>query len=43
MSSFDVDSFSVDGSLKLDSTYDNWMWILVRTDEEQWIHVDHGY
>ena len=26
-----------------DSTYDNWLWILVRTADGDWKHVDHGY
>ncbi len=43
LSSFDVDSSGGDGSLNPDSTYSEWMWILVRTDGGQWQHVDHGY
>ena len=43
LSSFDVDSSGGDGSLKLNSTYNNWNWILVRTNGGQWQHVDHGY
>ena len=43
LSSFDVDSSGGDGSLNPDSTYDDWMWILVRTNGGQWQHVDHGY
>lgn len=43
LSSFDVDSSGGDGSLNPDSTYSDWMWILVRTDGGQWQHVDHGY
>lgn len=43
LSSFDVDSSGGDGSLNPNSTYDNWMWILVRTNGGQWKHVDHGY
>ena len=43
LSSFDVDSSGGDGSLNPNSTYDNWNWILVRTDGGQWKHVDHGY
>lgn len=43
ISSFDVDSSGGDGSLNPNSTYDNWMWILVRSDEGEWKHVDHGY
>ncbi len=42
LSSFDV-SPNADPSLKPNSTYDNWMWILVRTDGGEWVHVDHGY
>ncbi|MDD6528357.1 MAG: hypothetical protein PUF31_11250 [Oscillospiraceae bacterium] len=43
LSSFDVDSSGADGSLNPNSTYDNWNWILVRTNGGQWQHVDHGY
>ncbi len=43
LSSFDVDASGGDGSLNPNSTYDNWMWILVRTNGGQWKHVDHGY
>lgn len=31
-SSFDVDSSGGDGSLEPDSTYDDWMWTLIRND-----------
>jgi hypothetical protein len=43
LSSFDVDASGGDGSLEPNSTYDNWNWILVRTDGGMWQHVDHGY
>ena len=43
LSSFDVDSSGGDGSLNPNSTYNDWMWILVRTNVGQWQHVDHGY
>ncbi len=43
LSSFDVDASGGDGSLNPNSRYTNWMWILVRSDGGQWIHVDHGY
>lgn len=43
LSSFDVDASGGDGSLNPDSTYDNWMWILVCSSGGQWKHVDHGY
>ncbi len=43
ISSFDVDSTGGDGSLNPGSTYKNWMWILVRTNGGEWVHVDHGY
>ena len=42
LSSFEVGP-NADPSLKPNSTYDNWMWILVRTDGGEWTHVDHGY
>ena len=43
LSSFDVDPSGGDGSLNPNSTYENWMWILVRTKGGRWKHVDHGY
>lgn len=43
ISSFDVGSSGGDGSLNPNSTYDNWMWILVRSNGGKWKHVDHGY
>ncbi len=43
ISSFDVDSSGGDGPLNPNSTYDGWMWILVRSDGGEWRHVDHGY
>lgn len=43
LSSFDVDSSGGDGSLDPDSTYDDWEWILVRSNGEKWKYVDHGY
>ena len=42
-STFDVDSSGGDGSLNPDSTYNRWMWILVRDGNGRWKHVDHGY
>lgn len=42
-SSFDVDASGGDGSLNPNSTYDGWMWILVRNKNGNWRHVDHGY
>lgn len=43
ISSFDVDASGGDGSLNPNSTYENWMWILVRSNGGEWKHVDHGY
>ena len=43
LSSFDVDASGGDGSLNPNSTYDNWNWILVRSHNGRWQHVDHGY
>lgn len=43
MSSFDVGESGGDGSLNPNSTYDGWMWILVRDEGGRWRHVDHGY
>ena len=43
ISKFDVDASGGDGSLNPNSTYTNWMWILVRDRLGGWKHVDHGY
>lgn len=43
LSSFDVGSSGGDGSLNPNTTYENWNWILVRTNNGEWEHVDHGY
>ncbi|NTW90808.1 MAG: hypothetical protein HGA35_02595 [Erysipelotrichaceae bacterium] len=43
LSSFDVDSSGGDGTLNSNSTYDGWLWILVRKTDGPWKHVDHGY
>lgn len=42
-SSFDVDASGGDGSLNPNSTYNNWLWILVRDNGGKWRHADHGY
>ncbi|MBQ3182501.1 MAG: hypothetical protein IJB57_02420 [Clostridia bacterium] len=43
ISSFYVSDECTIGSLNKDSTYSDWMWILVRNKSGQWQHVDHGY
>ena len=43
ISSYYVDSSGGNGSLKPNSTYENWQWILVRSNGGTWRHVDHGY
>lgn len=43
ISTFDVDASGGNGSLNPNSTYDNWLWILVRSAGGAWQHVDHGY
>ena len=43
LSSFDVDASGGDGSLNPNQTYKNWNWILVRANDGEWQHVDHGY
>ena len=43
-SSFNVDSSGGEnGELNPNSKYDDWNWILVRNENENWEHVDHGY
>lgn len=43
LSSFNVDSSGGDGSFEPDSTYEDWNWILIRSNSGAWEHVDHGY
>lgn len=43
VSTFEVGASGGDGSLNPNSTYEDWNWVLVRTDGGQWRHVDHGY
>jgi ABC-type glycerol-3-phosphate transport system substrate-binding protein len=43
VSSFNVGASGGDGSLKPNDTYTNWKWVLVRTNDGKWEHVDHGY
>lgn len=43
LSSFYVGPNGGDGSLNTNYTYENWNWILVRTSDGEWVHVDHGY
>lgn len=43
LSTFSVDSSCKMGALNKNSTYSDWMWILVRTNGGKWQHVDHGY
>ncbi len=43
LSSFEVGMSGGDGSLNPNSTYTNWMWVLVRDDNGSWQHVTHGY
>ena len=44
VSSFNVDSSGGEnGELNPNSKYDDWNWILVRNENENWEHVDHGY
>lgn len=43
LSSFYVGPNGGNGSLNTNYTYENWNWILVRTNGGEWVHVDHGY
>lgn len=44
LSEFDVDSSGGDGSLNPNSTYENFMWILIRNDKSSpWEIDDRGY
>ena len=41
-SAFEVGPDCEDGSLNPDSTYTDWLWIMVK-DNNGWRHADHGY
>lgn len=43
ISSFETGAFGSNGSLNSFDTYNNWEWILTRTDNGEWVHFDHGY
>ena len=43
LSSFDVDSSGGDGSLNPNSTYHNWQWVLVRSNDGAWELKTWGY
>lgn len=43
LSTFYVGNDFKDASLEPDRTYENWMWILVRSKDGQWKCVDWGY
>ena len=43
LSDFEVDSSGGDGSLKPDSTYRNWKWVLIRNRREAWELKTWGY
>ena len=38
-----LDGSGGDGSLNPNSTYKDWIWLLVRNKQGEWKHVDHGY
>ena len=40
---FKVDGSGGDVSLNTNSTYKDWIWLLVRNKQGEWKHVDHGY
>lgn len=42
-SSFDVDASGGDGSLNPNSTYNDFKWILTRSENGPWKHKTHGY
>lgn len=35
--------YDFENTLAVDTTYENWKWILVRDKGGTWRHVDHGY
>lgn len=43
VSTFEVGSTDSDPSLNPGTIYDNWTWLLVRSEGGPWRHVDHGY
>ena len=42
-SSFSVGKHGGDGSLNPGGHYSKWLWIVGRTNGEDWKHLDHGY
>lgn len=43
LSSYHVGFSGGNGSLNTNFTYEDWNWILVRTNGGEWVHADHGY
>ena len=43
MSDFTTGNLNGNGGLNSNETYSNWIWILVKDENDQWIHIDHGY
>jgi len=43
LSNLDVDSSGGDGSLKPNSTYTNWQWVLAWDEGEDWVLKTWGY
>lgn len=43
LSSFDTLRLPDTSALNENTTYNDWNWILIRSDDGQWTHIDHGY
>ena len=43
LSSFDTLRLPDTSALNENATYHDWKWILIRTDDGSWTHIDHGY
>jgi len=43
LSDFEVSASGGGGSLRPNSTYTDWQWVLVRDDNGSWRHATHGY
>lgn len=42
-SDFTTGNLDGNGGLNSNATYSNWSWILIKDDQGNWKHIDHGY
>ncbi len=43
LSDFETSKPPAESALNENHTYTNWNWILIRSSDGKWVHIDHGY